>query len=213
MPSIKLAPSILSADQDIINQEIKLVEPFAGFIHVDIMDGKFVPQTTWTPEFVKTIKTKVPLDVHLMVENPSNEYLKSFIDAGASSISIHQETCTDLLQSINFIKKNKTKACVAINPHTPLSTIKQYLDLIDMVLIMTVEPGKAGQKFMTAPLKKVKELRKLKPNLDIEADGGINKETISTSYNAGANVFVAGSAIFKQEDRIQTIKDMLSQLK
>ena len=134
MPKIKLAPSILSANQDIINKEIKLVAPYAGFIHVDIMDGKFVPQTTWTSDFVKTIKTNIPLDVHLMVQDPSNEYLKGFIDAGASSISIHQETCSNIKQSIEFIKKNKSKCCVALKPKTPLNNIEEVLDIVDMVL-------------------------------------------------------------------------------
>tara|TARA_Y100000310_G_C20704099_1_gene833166 strand:+ start:20346 stop:20987 length:642 start_codon:yes stop_codon:yes gene_type:complete len=213
MPKIKLAPSILSADENNINKEIEQVAHYAKLIHVDIMDGIFVPQTTWTSDFVKTIKTKIPLDVHLMVQDPSDEYLKGFIDANAYSITVHQEACSDLQHTLEFIKKNNTKTCIALKPNTPLKKISEFIDQIDMVLIMTVEPGKAGQAFIPGPLKKAEELRKLKPNLDIEVDGGINKATINSCYKSGANVFVAGSAIFKQLDRIKAIKELLNNLK
>src|SRR3989338_2229776 len=140
MPKIKIAPSILSADLSKINNEIKEVEKYADLIHVDIMDGIFVPPVTVDSSFVKTIKTKVPLDVHLMVHEPSDSYIKGFIHAGAYSITIHEEACRNPSKQINFIKENKIKAAISIKPNTSLDKIKKYLDIVDMVLIMTVEP-------------------------------------------------------------------------
>lgn len=213
MMKIKIAPSILSADWSKINDELKEVEQLSDFIHVDVMDGIFVPATTIDADFVKKIKTKVPLDIHLMVNEPSNTYLKEFIDSGAHSITIHQEACKDPFKQINFIKKNKTRAGISIKPGTPLNKIKDYIDVVDIVLIMTVEPGMAGQKFIEASMPKVEELRKIKPNLDIEVDGGINPITARISYKAGANVFVAGSYIFGKKDRHYAIKEILEELK
>ena len=213
MPKIKLAPSILSADFSKINDEIKEVEKYSDLIHVDIMDGIFVPPTTVDANFVKKIKTKVPLDVHLMVHEPSDSYIKGFIDAGASSITIHEEACKNPEHQINFIKKNKIKAAISIKPKTPLYNIKKYLGIVDMVLIMTVEPGWAGQKFIAETMTKVMELRNLKPKMDIEVDGGINPMTVRTAYDAGANIFVAGNAIFGQKDRVKAINEILKSLK
>jgi len=213
MPKVKIAPSILSADLSKVNEEIKEVEKYADLVHVDIMDGVFVPPTTIDANFVKTIKTKVPLDVHLMVHEPSNSCLKEFIDAGASSITIHEEACREPSKQIGFIKKNKIKAAISIKPNTPLNKIMKYLDMVDMVLIMTVEPGYAGQKFIVSTMPKVEELRKLKPKLDIEVDGGINPYTAMVSYGAGANVFVAGTSIFRKKDRVLAIKEILQSLK
>ena len=213
MPKIKIAPSILSADLSKVNKEIKEVEKYAGLIHVDIMDGIFVPPATIDSNFVRTIRTKVPFDVHLMVHEPSNSYIKGFIDAGAYSITIHEEACKNPSKQINFIKKNKIKAAISIKPNTSLDKIKKYIDIVDMVLIMTVEPGWAGQKFISSTMQKVMELRKLKPNLDIEVDGGINPYTARVAFEAGANVFVAGSAIFGKKDRIAAIKEILKALK
>ena len=213
MPKIKIAPSILSADFSKINEEIKEVEKLSDLIHVDIMDGIFVPPTTVDANFVKSIKTKVPLDVHLMVHEPSDSYIRGFIDAGAYSITIHEEACKNPLNQINFIKKNKVKAAISIKPKTPLENIKKYLDIVDMVLIMTVEPGWSGQKFIDSTMQKIQELRKLKPKLDIEVDGGINPYTARVAYDAGANVFVAGSYIFGKKDRSKVIKELLSSLK
>lgn len=213
MPRIKIAPSILSADLSKVNQEIKEVGKFADLIHVDIMDGIFVPPTTIDSNFVKAIKTKVPLDVHLMVHEPSNTYIKKFIDAGAYSITIHEEACREPSKQVEFIKKNKIKAAISIKPKTPLDKIKKYLHMVDMVLVMTVEPGWAGQKFISETMPKVTELRKLKPNLDIEVDGGINPYTARIAFEAGANVFVAGTSIFGKKDRANAIKEILSVLK
>lgn len=212
MPKTKIAPSILSADMAKINREIKEVEKYADMIHIDIMDGIFVPPATVDANFVKTIKTNVPLDVHLMVHEPSEAYLKGFVDAGAHSITIHEEACRDPLRQIGLIKKNKVKACISIKPKTPLGRIKRYLDSVDMVLIMTVEPGYAGQKFIASAMPKVKELRELKPKIDIEVDGGINPYTAPVAYAAGANVFVAGTSIFGKKDRTAAIKEILQSL-
>ena len=213
MPRIKIAPSILSADLSRVNNEIKEVEKYADLIHVDIMDGIFVPPATVDSKFVKTIKTKVPLDVHLMVHEPSDSYIKGFIDAGAYSITIHEEACKNPLKQINFIKRNRVKAGISIKPNTQLGKIKKYLDIVDMVLIMTVEPGWAGQKFIEATMPKVRELRMLKPKMDIEVDGGINQITARTAFESGANVFVAGTSIFGKKNRADAIKEILQGLK
>jgi len=213
MLKIKLAPSILSADLSKINQEIKEIEKYADLIHVDVMDGIFVPPTTVDSNFLRTIKTKVPLDVHLMVHEPSNSYIKGFIDAGAYSITIHEEACRDPAKQINFIKKNKTKAAISIKPNTSLDKIIKYIDIVEMVLIMTVEPGWAAQKFIESTMPKVRELRKLKPKLDIEVDGGINPYTARIAFEAGANVFVAGTSIFGKKDRVAAIKEILNSLR
>ena len=213
MLKIKIAPSILSADLSHVNEEIKQIEKYANLIHVDIMDGIFVSPTTIGSDFAKTIKTKIPLDVHLMVHEPSNSYIKGFIDAGADSITIHEEACKNPFEQINFIKKNKINATISIKPNTPLEKIKKYLDAVDMVLVMTVEPGWAGQKFIESTMAKVKELRKLKPNMDIEVDGGINPYTARVAFDAGANVFVAGSSIFGEKDRVAAIREILNSLK
>lgn len=210
---IKIAPSILSANLSKINDEIREVEKYSDLIHVDIMDGIFVPPTTVDANFVKTIKTKVPLDVHLMVHEPSDSYLKGFIDAGARSITIHEEACKNPSHQLGFIKKNGLKAAISIKPKTPLDKIKKYLDKVDMVLIMTVEPGWAGQKFIQSTMLRVRELRKLEPKLDIEVDGGINPYTARIAYDAGANVFVAGTSIFGKKDRVAAIREILGSLK
>ncbi len=213
MPKIKIAPSILSANLLKINDEIKEVEKYANLIHVDVMDGIFVTATTVDSKFVGKIKTKVPLDIHLMVHEPSDSFMEGFIDAGAYSITVHEEACKDPLHQINFIKRNNVRAAISIKPKTPLESIKKYLDVVDMVLIMTVEPGWAGQKFLESTMPKVRELRRLKPNLDIEVDGGINDYTARISFEEGANVFVAGTSIFGKNDRVAAIKKILNALK
>lgn len=213
MPKVKIAPSILSADLSRINQELKEVEKYAGLVHVDIMDGIFVPNTTVNADFVRTIRTKVPLDVHLMVHEPSDSYLKGFIDAGAYSITIHEEACKNPARQIEFIKKHKVKAAISIKPKTPLEKIKKYLGLVDMVLIMTVEPGLAGQKFIAETMAKLRELRIMRPGLDIEVDGGINPYTARIAFEAGANIFVAGTSIFGKKDRVAAIKEIIDALR
>ena len=213
MPRIKIAPSILSADLSKINAEIKEVEKYSDLIHVDIMDGIFVPSTTVDSDFVKTIKTKVPLDVHLMVHEPSDSYIKGFIDAGAYSITVHEEACKDPAKQLGFIKRNGVRAAISIKPGTPLERIKKYLKMVDMVLIMTVEPGWAGQKFIEPTMPKARELRMTRPGLDIEVEVGINPYTARTAFEAGANVFVAGTSVFWKKNRAEAIKEILSSLK
>jgi len=209
---LKIAPSILSADRKRLKAEVKEIESDADRIHVDIMDGKFVPPTTFQPEEIKQIKTKIPKEVHLMVEHPL-QFIDAYADAGARSIIFHQESKDDPGKVILAIKKKGMKPCITIKPKTPLEKIEPYLDGVDMVLLMTVEPGYAGQKFIDGILPKIKRLRELKPKMDIEVDGGISADTIKKAVDAGANVIVAGTAIFGQKDRRKAIKELVSAAK
>ena len=201
-----IAPSILSADFTNLSQQIRSVElGKADWIHCDIMDGKFVPNITFGPMVVKAVRriTNLPLDVHLMIDNPEN-YIKDFVDAGATYVTIHQETVTHLDRQIHYIKELGAKAGVSLNPATPISTLSEVLDIVDMVLIMSVNPGFGGQKLIENCLKKISELDKIKNerNLDflIEIDGGINPQNIKNVSSKGCNVFVAGSTIFNQDN-------------
>lgn len=210
---IKIAPSILSADFGRLNDEIKSVENFSDMLHVDVMDGHFVPNITIGAPVVACIKSGLPLDCHLMIEHPE-KYVEDFAKAGASSITVHQEACKHLHRVVQLIKslKNKqgqpVKAAVSINPATPLKMIEEVLDDVDMVLIMSVNPGFGGQKFIDGALSKIAELRNLKPKLDIEVDGGINSETARMCVAAGANILVAGSYIFGAKDRKMAIASL-----
>lgn len=209
MTKIKIAPSILSADMNNLQKDIEEVGPYAEMFHIDVMDGKFVEPTTFKPEQIKAIKTKLPKDVHLMVKHPIKDgFIEDYADANASIITIHEECKDDIREAFNLIRSKGIKVGISINPPTPLDKIKQYLDDVDMVLIMSVNPGYSGQKFILDVLPKIKELRKLKPNLDIQIDGGLNKETIKLSVKAGANIIVAGSAIFGKEDRKKAIEEL-----
>ena len=206
---IKIAPSILSADKNKLQQEVNEIEPYSDLIHVDIMDGKFVPIITFKAEDIKKIKTKLPKDVHLMVQHPiEDNFIENFADAGANIITIHEECKDDIKEAFRLIKSKGIKVGISINPPTPLEKITPYLNNVDMVLIMSVNPGYAGQKFIPEVLPKIKELRKLKPKLDIEIDGGINKETIKQAVKTGANVIVEGSSIFSQKDRKKAIDEL-----
>jgi len=217
MPKIKIVPSILSANQDRLQEEIDAVEDYSDLLQVDVMDNKFVPNITPQAELLKNFHTKVPLDIHLMVKEPSNDYIKTFINANKklkiNNITVHYEACSDLGKTLNFIKKNNIKAAVAINPKTPLYKIKKLLDKVDMVLIMAVEPGFSGQKFIEECMEKVKELRRLKPSLDIEVDGGVNDKTAPIAVKAGANILVVSSFIFKAKDKVAAIKKILKSVK
>ena len=206
---IKIAPSILSADFGKLNQEIKEVEDSADLIHIDVMDGHFVKNITIGPPIVKSIKTKKPLDVHLMIEEPE-KYIEAFAKAGACNITFHAEVVpvNKRKELIKKIRELGCKASISINPDKELSLIKDVLEDVDMVLLMTVFPGFGGQKFILDVVPRIKELRKLKPNLDIEVDGGIDAETIKIAAKAGANVFVAGNAIFTQKDRKKAIDEL-----
>ena len=210
---IKIAPSILSADREKLQEEVKEIEPYADLIHVDVMDGKFVPPTTFKAEEIKKIHSKLVKDVHLMVNNPLKDgFVDDYIDAGADSITIQVESEGDTDECLDYIKKKGVKAAITLNPGTPLEKILPYLDKVDMVLIMSVNPGYAGQAFMLEVLDKVKVLREKFPDLDIQIDGGITKETIKGAAEAGANIFVAGSAIFGEKDRKRAIEELRQEL-
>jgi len=209
---VKIAPSILSADFARLGEEIQDVERGgADWIHVDVMDGHFVPNITIGPLIVDAIRpvTKLPLDVHLMIEEP-DRYIPQFAKSGADWITIHQEACRHLHRTIHLIKEQGVKAGVVLNPATPLVTIESMLPDLDMVLLMTVNPGFGGQKFIPSVVAKIRELRRLLDerglgHVEIEIDGGVNKETARQCIEAGATVLVAGNAVFNQPDRAQAI--------
>lgn len=212
--SIKISPSILSADFSILGEEIKKVEAGgADLLHIDIMDGHFVPNITMGPVVLNSFKdkTKLPMDVHLMIEHP-DRYIKDFVKAGADILTVHQEACVHLNRTIQMIKAEGIKAGVAINPATPISTLEEILSDIDMVLIMTVNPGFGGQSFIDSTLDKIQRLRTIMQqrnlNIDIQVDGGINEKNISLVVEKGANIIVAGSAIFNSDNIPQTILNM-----
>ncbi|HOJ07152.1 MAG: ribulose-phosphate 3-epimerase [Ignavibacteriota bacterium] len=201
-----LAPSILSADIANLSEQIKLVEKNgADWIHCDIMDGHFVPNITFGPVLVEAARrsTDLPLDVHLMIKNPDN-FLEDFKNAGADIISVHYEEVVHLNRTISKIKELGAKAGVVINPSTPVSMVKDIAEYIDLLLIMTVNPGFGGQSFISNSERRISEAVKLRAELKadflIEVDGGVNKNTITKIKNAGCDVFVAGSSIFKAKD-------------
>tara|TARA_B100000427_G_C15423747_1_gene557581 strand:- start:385 stop:1044 length:660 start_codon:yes stop_codon:yes gene_type:complete len=204
MKSIKISPSILSADFSKLGTEIQNLEKAkADFIHIDVMDGHFVPNITIGPEVINNLRkyTSLPFDVHLMI-SPVNNFIKNFADAGANIITIHPEATTDLKSSINKIKSFNKKAGVSLNPETPIDAVLPVLNEIDLVLVMSVNPGFGGQKFMKETLEKVKKLReeidkKQLPTL-IEIDGGINFENAKMAKEAGVDVIVSGTTIFKE---------------
>ncbi len=211
---IKISPSILSADFSKLGEEIRKVdEAGAEMIHIDVMDGHFVPNLTFGAPVVTSLRkvSKKVFDVHLMVQNPQ-DYIVSFANAGADIFTFHVETAPHLHRIIQNIKENGMKAGIALNPGTPLSTITEILSEVDMVLLMTVNPGFGGQKFIPSVLKKIKALKKMivEENLhvDIQVDGGINKETASQVINAGANILVAGSAIYGSDDIKKSIEEL-----
>ena len=206
MSSIKIAPSILSADFSQLGNEIKrLEEGGADMIHVDVMDGHFVPNLTIGPPVIKALRnyTKLPFDVHLMI-TPVHKYIKNYAEAGADIITIHPEATNNLKESINHIKKLGKKVGVSLNPDTKINKIKELLSQINLVLIMSVHPGFGGQKFIPDVLEKVKELKKIKDqknlNFDIEVDGGINFDNSKLAIEAGANILVSGTTIFKNNN-------------
>ncbi len=200
---IKLAPSILSADFARLGEQIKEVEAGgADFIHVDVMDGHFVPNLTMGPPVIACLRkvTGLPLDVHLMIDNP-DLYLDDYAKAGADYIGVHVEVCRHLHRTLGHIRELGKKACVTLNPHTPLVAIENVLEMVDMVLIMSVNPGFGGQSFIPAAVDKIAELRSQLHQRDltdvlIQVDGGINSRTIGRCAAAGGQVFVAGSAVY-----------------
>ncbi len=201
-----IAPSILSADFSKLGEEVQAAQQAgADYIHVDVMDGHFVPNITIGPLVVEGVKkaTKLPLDVHLMINNP-DQYIGPFAEAGANIITVHAEAVNHLHRSIQIIKGAGCKAGVSLNPATPIDVLEYIIADIDMVLVMTVNPGFGGQKFIPATLSKIRRIREMIDNrglkIDIEVDGGINPETIAKVSAAGANVFVAGAYVFNSKN-------------
>ena len=206
MKKIQISPSILSADFSQLGNEIKrLNEAGADMIHVDVMDGHFVPNLTIGPPVIKALKknSSIPFDVHLMI-SPVHKYIEAYAMAGADIITIHPETTNNLQNSIDKIKEFKKKVGVSLNPETKVDIIKNFLNKVDLVLIMSVNPGFGGQKFMPEVLNKIKELadirEKEKLSFDIEIDGGINFDNSKLAIKAGANILVSGTTIFKSND-------------
>lgn len=213
--NIKISPSILSADFSTLGDEIKSLEKAgADLIHVDVMDGHFVPNITMGPPIIKMVRkcTKLPFDVHLMI-SPVEKYIKAFADAGSDIITIHPEATDNLKRAVGTIKSLGKKAGVSLNPKTPISALINVINDIDLILIMSVNPGFAGQSFMSEVLPKVTELRKMindkKLKIDIEIDGGINFETAPLAVKAGANILVSGTTIFSGslKDNIQKLRN------
>lgn len=215
---VKLAPSILSADFGNLLADVKKVEK-AGceYLHIDIMDGHFVPNISFGPIVMNALKgkTNMVFDVHLMIEDP-DFYLDEFVAAGADIITVHQEACRHLHRTIQNIKSKGVKAGVSLNPATPLSTIEEVLPELDMVLIMSVNPGFGGQSFIESSVDKIKRLKAMIDekglNIDIQVDGGIKPSNIRKVVEAGANVIVAGSAVFKADDINTVVQEFRSEV-
>ena len=207
----KIAPSILSADFSRLGDEIKAVEDAgADWIHVDVMDGHFVPNITIGPPVVESIRkvTDLPLDVHLMIEN-ADGYIKSFSEAGANILTVHAEACPHLNRTLQLIREHKVKAGVVLNPATPLSSLEEVLHELDMVLLMTVNPGFGGQSFIPSMLDKISNLSDIMSNyedeIELQVDGGVKPDNAGDIKESGASILVAGSAIFNSNDYAEAI--------
>lgn len=214
---MKLAPSVLSADFANLEHELSQLDPsLADYVHVDVMDGKFVPNITIGPVVVSAMSkvTSIPLDVHLMIVEP-DRYLKDFVEAGARIVTVHAEACVHLQRTLQQIRQLGAKAGVSLNPATPLSAIEHVLPDTDLVLLMTVNPGFGGQKFIPQMVDKIRDCRKMIENypIELEVDGGIKLENISEVAAAGAHVFVSGSGIFGKPPYNKTMKEMKDKLK
>jgi len=203
---IELAPSILSADFARLAEQVRAASEGGGtVIHVDVMDGHFVPNLTVGPPLVKSLRkvTDLPLDCHLMIENP-DQFIPEFVDAGADWISVHQEACRHLNRTLHLIRNHDAQAGVVINPATPVDTLSEVLEIVDYVLVMSVNPGFGGQKFIPETVRKIRRLADLRLqrglNYRIEVDGGIALDTVAEVVRAGAEILVAGNAVFGQGD-------------
>lgn len=207
---VKISPSILSADFSILKEEIQKLEE-ADYIHIDVMDGNFVPNLTFGPKLVKDIRkyTDKIFDVHLMVNNPEN-YIDSMVDAGADIITIHYESCIHIDRVITRIKDKGLKAGLTLVPSTNENVLQYLLDKIDLILVMSVNPGFGGQKFLYSQLDKIRNIKKMigNRNIEIEVDGGINEETYKQVIEAGADVLVAGSYVFNSNDYNEVIRKL-----
>jgi len=214
---VKIAPSVLSADFGALAEEIAKVETAADLLHVDVMDGHFVPNLTIGPFVVEAIhrRTRVPLDVHLMIQNPER-YISAFAKAGATYLTVHAEVCPHLHRTIQQIREAGMKPGVALNPSTSLHTVENVLDQVDLVLIMSVNPGFGGQSFIPFVLKKIEEmgrrLHRTEPCPELEVDGGLKLENCRAVAQAGATILVAGSAIFGAPDPYSAIVKMREQV-
>ncbi|MGP1442277.1 MAG: ribulose-phosphate 3-epimerase [Anaerovoracaceae bacterium] len=211
----RLAPSILSADFSKLGEAVQLVERAgAHLVHVDVMDGSFVPNITIGPVVMKSLvgKVKIPFDVHLMIDNP-DKYSPLFVTEQTEFITVHAEACRHLYRSLQQIRMLGVKAGVSLNPATPLSAVEYVLDCVDLILVMSVEPGFGGQKFIPSALRKVRELDELREkhgyNFEIEIDGGIGPENIADVSNAGVDIFVAGSAVYGAEDVSSRVAELI----
>ena len=210
MKDIKIAPSLLSADfSDLKNEVIAIEKAGATYLHLDVMDGDFVPNITFGAGVIKAIRkhTNLIFDIHMMVTNPER-YIKDLVDAGADSITIHAEATKHIDRVVELIKSYGVKACVALNPATSISAIENVAHKLDMILVMSVNPGFGGQKFIPQALEKIKKLRELYPDIDIQVDGGIKADTGKLVKVAGANILVAGSYVFEGDykERIDSLK-------
>lgn len=219
---IKLAPSLLSADFSILGEQVaEASRAGADYLHIDVMDGHFVPNITIGPLVVSAIRkcTDLPLDVHLMIESPDH-YIQDFANAGADIITVHIEACTHIHRTIQLIKKTGAKAGISLNPGTPVELISEVIPLVDMILVMSVNPGFGGQSFIRESLRKITRLRKELDTkgfqAELEVDGGINTETAPEVVKAGARVLVAGAAIFNNNssisEAIQKLKSSIAGL-
>ena len=212
MRPVRIAPSILSADFGRLAEEVRAIGS-ADYVHVDVMDGHFVPNLTIGPVVIEAVKraTKLPLDVHLMIED-AERWVSAYAKAGADIIGVHVEACPHLHRTLGQIRELGKKACVVLNPHTPIEAVQWVLRDVSQVLIMSVNPGFGGQSFIASQLEKVRDLRRLLDergwHVDIEIDGGIKIDNIAEVHAAGANVFVSGSGIFGTKDYAATIAEM-----
>jgi len=213
-----LSPSLLSADFSRLGEEIAAIDNAgAEYIHLDVMDGLFVPSISYGMPVIKSIRksTGKVFDVHLMINEPIR-YIKEFVESGADIITVHVEACADVVATLEIIREYGVKAGISLNPDTPVSAIEAYMDKVDMVLVMSVNPGFGGQKFITGAIDKLKEVRRIKEekgfDFDIEIDGGINLDNLPSVLEAGANIVVAGSAIFKGDaaENVRKFKNIMN---